>query len=272
MFPWSRCERRFGPLIAERHAGALSAADALALERHLQGCARCRAWHTDVGGLVEGMQHASTAGTLAHPAPEDLAALSAGGGGLRPEERASIEHHLEVCADCRAEWNVASRWNPGRLPVAAAAPRPARWAWFAAGAASAAAAAVLLAMVLPRDRPPVLGARAALESTGAPVQLRGAHHRAAHEASPLPVPSSAEVVIVVLTVEAPPRSALEVEMRDDAGVLLAREELTLEDPSGSVMLSVVTSRLPSRAGEFRVRVTGTGEIFRFPFRVERRGD
>lgn len=270
MLAWSRCERRFGPLIAERQAGDLSAADAAALDRHLQSCDRCRAWEASMRELAEGIQQASEAGALAHPGPEELAALSAGGGGLSPAERTSIEHHLETCADCRAEWNVATRWNPVRIPASAPSARRQRWGWFAAGAASATAAtAALVVVMLPREEPSAIGARAALEAAGAPVQVRGAHHRAASDSTPLPVSSSAGVVVVGLTVEAPPRSLLVVEMRDEAGELLASAELTLDDPSGLLMFSVATSRLPERAGEFHVRAASTGEIFRYPFRVER---
>jgi hypothetical protein len=157
-------------------------------------------------------------------------------------------------------------------PAVRGIPR-ARWGWFAAGAATAAAAAAtLFAVVLPQDAPPAIGARPALEAALAPVQVRGDHHRAGSDATPLSVPARAAVVVVSLTVEAPPRSALEVEMRDGTGDVLERAELTLDDPSGLLLFSVASSRLPERSGEFRVRVAGTKDTFRYPFRVERDGD
>jgi hypothetical protein len=78
-----------------------------------------------------------------------------------------------------------------------------------------------------------------------------------------------EVVLVGLTVEAAPQSLLDVEMVDGVGALLERSELQLADPQGLLIFSVPASRLPDGAGEFRVRVAGTGESFRYPFRVER---
>ena len=48
MFDWNRCDRKFGPLIAERQAGALSAADAGALDAHLERCKRCREWEREL--------------------------------------------------------------------------------------------------------------------------------------------------------------------------------------------------------------------------------
>lgn len=274
MFTRSRCEGKFGPLIAERQARALSAADSAALERHLRGCDRCRAWEADVLELVRGIRNASEAGVLDHPAPEKLAALSSGGDALPAEEKAKIEDHLQRCSDCRAEWNVATQWNPVRVPGYAPAARPARapWGWFGTGALSAAAAAALLfAVVIPRGVEPAIAARPAIETSMAPVQIRGAHHRAASDLTALPV-ADAAAVVVSLTVEALPGSPLEVELRDAAGKILAAAQLTLDDPSGLLLFSVASSRLPHGAGEFRVRVAGTDESFRYPFRVERSGD
>ncbi len=275
MLAWSRCERKFGPLIAERSAGAISAGAAAVLERHLRRCDRCRSWEAELRELVEGMRQASRVGALAHPSPQELAALSAGGAALPAGQAAGIERHLASCPDCRAEWSVATRWSPVRLPAPASSARfpGARWGWFAAGVGSAAAAAAaLFAVLLPGPGSAPLGLRPVLEAAGAPVQVRGAHHRAAADATPLVVPPGAGVVLVGLTVEARPRSPLEIEMRDEAGELLARAELSLEDASGLVLFSVTATRLPPRAGEFRVRVADTGESFRYPFRVERRGD
>jgi len=274
MFTWSRCDTKFGPLIAERLAGGLPGPDADALARHLKRCARCRSHEEGLRGLVGEIHGASENGTLTHPAAEDLALLSAGGGTLSPERKASIERHLERCGDCRTEWNVATGWSPARVPVGveSASPRRAAWGWFAGGALSTATAAVILfAVVLPPDGAPGLDARPALAAAGSPVQLRGAHHRAAGDATPLPVPSTATAVVVSLTVEASPSSLLEVELRDDRGRLLERTEVTLENRSGLLLLSLASSRLPDAAGEFRVRVAATGESFRYPFRVERDG-
>lgn len=223
--------------------------------------------------LAAELRHAGTTSELTHPAPGDLAALSTGGRGLSPDVAARIEHHLETCADCRAEWNVATSFRPLETATFPARVWSVRWGSFAAGAASAAAAAaVLFAVALPRDATPALGARPAIEVAAPAVHVRGAHHRAAGDATTLSVPVNTAVVLIGLTVEAAPRSALEVEMRDDRGDLLARTVLTLDDPSGLLTFSVATSQLPARAGEFRVRVAGTDESFRYPFRVERSGD
>jgi hypothetical protein len=158
------------------------------------------------------------------------------------------------------------------MPALSPPARTVRWGWFAAGAVSAAAAAtVLVAFVLPSEEPDGAGVRSTLEAAGLPVQVRGAHHRAAHEATPITVSAGDEVVLVGLTVEAPPRSPLEVEMLGSEGEVLARTELSLDDPSGLVLISVVASQLPATAGEFHVRVSGTDESFRYPFRVDRRG-
>ncbi len=274
MFAWSHCERKFGPLITERLAGRLSNADADTLTRHLKRCDRCRAREQGMRGLVGAIRGASDNGTLAHPAPAEFAELSAGGSALSPERKASIERHMESCRNCRAEWNVATSWNPARMPVSATTARPRRvaWGWFTTGALStAAAAAALFAVMILPERTPGLDTRPALTAAGAPVQLRGAHHRAASDATPLPVSSTAIAVVISLTVEAAPPSLLEVELLDDGGHLLEKTEVTLEDPSGLVLLSVASSRLPDDAGEFRVRVAATGESFRYPFRVKRGG-
>ncbi len=274
MFAWRRCERKFGPLIAERLSGALSDADADALDRHLKACERCRIEETETRGLVGEIRGAAETGALAHPTPQELAMLSEEAGALPPERKASIESHLETCADCRTEWSVATRWSAARRPAPVATGRPHRTVWtgFAAGAVSTAAAAVLFAVLFLSDDPPGLDQRPGLEVAGAPVQLRGLHHRASGDAMLLPVSSTATAVVVALTVEALPPARLEVELRDDAGRTLEKTELTLEDPSGLVLLSVTSSRLPDSAGEFRVRVAVTGESFRYPFRVERGGD
>jgi hypothetical protein len=271
MFAWNRCERKFGPLVAQRQTGALSAADAVALERHLRDCTRCNAWEAEMRELAAGLRLAGD--TLTHPAPEELAALSTGGQGLTRQDAEAIERHLENCADCHGEWNVATRFRPPEAAAPADRAWPVRWGSFAAGALSAAAAVVaLVALVLPRGAAPATAARPAIEPAAPAVHVRGAHHRAAREATVVVVPASAGVVLVGLTVEAAPGSTLEVELRDESGGALDRAELTLDDPSGLLTFSVAASRLPRGAGEFHVRVAGTDESFRYPFQVERSDD
>jgi hypothetical protein len=273
LFAWNRCERRFGPLIAERLAGSLSGRDGAALEHHLRSCDACRTWEADMRHLAEGMRRASKGSALAHPTPAALAALSVGGGGLSGEERADLERHLRECADCRAEWNVATRWAPEPLPARASPVQTGRWSWFTAGAlTAAAAAAVAFAVLLPPAPPPARDVRSALEAAGAPVQVRGAHHRAAGDATRLPVRPGVQVVVVGLTVEAPPGTPVELEMIDGNGRRLASAEVSLDDRSGLLSFSVPTGLLPEGHGEFRVRVTATSESFRYPFRVERGDD
>jgi len=266
MFAWGRCQRKFGPLIAGRHAGALSPAEAAALEVHLRDCKRCRDWETDMRELAEGIRRAPETD---HPAPEKMAALFAGDTDLPADERTSIERHIERCDDCRAEWNVVTRWAPAHIPATV---QPSRWRWFAGGAAAAAAAAALLfALAIPRQQATPDG-RPALEAAARPVQIRGAHHRASGDPTPLPVSSHEGVVVIGLTIEAQPGSQVTVELRGAAGELVERAELTLDDSSGLLMFSVAASRLPAVAGEFRARIAGTGETFRYPFHVERSGD
>jgi hypothetical protein len=272
MLDWSRCDRRFGPLIAERHAGALAAPDAVALERHLARCSDCRSHDQEMGEMLAGMRDAFRAGANDHPSPDVLAALSSGGAGLSAGERARVEAHLASCAECRAEWNVATRFQPVRVAAPARPAAPARWRWFVGGAAAAGVAAALVASLVAPGAPTGLAARPAVEAATAPVQIRGAHHRAAADATPVPLAPTDRVVVVALTVEAAPGAPLAVELRDERADLLATAELSLDDPSGLVTFSVLASRLPQGEGEFRVTVGGSAQTFRYPFRVERRGD
>jgi hypothetical protein len=270
MLPWNRCEKKFAALIAERRATPLAARDAAALESHLQGCSTCRAFESDLRELVDNMKQAAAADPIAHPTPQQFAALAGAADKLEPGQKARLERHLSLCGDCRAEWNVATNWNPD--PVAVAAPRPARWGWFGAGAlATASAAAVLFAMMLPDGPPRGIGARPALESAGFAVQLRGAHHRSGEGVTALPVPAGIEVVLVGLTVEAAPGTALELAMLDEQGKTLERAALRLDDPEGLLLFSIAADRLPGAGGEFEVRIAGTAQRFRYPFRVERSG-
>jgi hypothetical protein len=118
---------------------------------------------------------------------------------------------------------------------------------------------------------PGRGARPAIEVASAPVELRGAHHRAAAERTPIPVGPADAVVLVAFTVEAAPGSRLAIELRDESGRALATSERTLDDPGGLVILSVAAASLPRSEGEIAVRVAGVGQPFVYPFRVERTG-
>lgn len=271
MLSWNRCERKFAPMIAERRAAPLATTEAAALDRHLEGCASCRAFEADLRELVDGMREASAERLLEHPTAAQFTALDASPERMQRAEREELEGHLARCGDCRAEWNVATNWRPARRSASVAAPRPARWSWFGAGVLATATAVTLFALVLPDDAPEAIGARPALQSAGSAVQLRGAHHRADEEATALPVAAGVGIVLVALTVEAAPGAALELTLLDERGKPLERAGLRLDDPSGLLLFSVAADRLPERSGEFEVRIDGSAQNFRYPFRVERSG-
>jgi hypothetical protein len=109
-------------------AGGLPAGEATAVREHLEGCPECRAEATALGSLRTSLR--AIAGV--HPDVEDLVAFEAGELGGDPARRATLEEHLALCADCRADRAAlarmrraapARRFVPGRglLGVAAVA-------------------------------------------------------------------------------------------------------------------------------------------------------
>jgi hypothetical protein len=258
------CRRTWGPLLAQRRAGAIPESDSRRLDRHLARCAPCRALAGDLDALKATLVEAAGRTPLDHPEPEQLAALEKAG--MPAAERERLERHLESCATCRSEWNVARSWSPPRLASrwAPVAPRP--WSWFGAGLATATVTASLVAVLLWPD-----GAERRLEAhglraTAEPVQVRGLHHRASDEPTAVPLPSSGDL-LVSLTVEAAPGSALSVELLRRDGSVVSAGSSEISGPSGLVFVTVPSASVPPEGGEFRVTVEATGEAFHYPFRI-----
>ena len=144
---------------------------------------------------------------------------------------------------------------------------PARWAWFGAGAGLAAAAALLLTLILP-GVDLWSSSSITLRPTAAPAQVRGAHHRAASDATTLIRPTGGDELVVSLTVEAAPGARLRLQLVDAAGGGAGvSTDLVLSDPAGLIFFTVDGAALPATGGEFRVTNVETGEIFSYPFRL-----
>ncbi len=138
--------REANRLLTELVSGGMDPARRGKVERHVAGCAECRAW-VDTFRLFETSPCAGgEASASRHPPSRDLADFALSAPGLEPAVRQRCARHVERCSECAQEEAMARAAVSGsrEVPAAQVVPMPRRRSYFRTPLRLACAASVLL--------------------------------------------------------------------------------------------------------------------------------